>query len=222
MGEEYKKKCGGGPPDKDKCPAINGIKRVNTSCADEETWPGGKCKLECEESGVQLGVGHEMHAHLVCEKKGGGVSWFTMGGEMITVEKLRSMEMCPLAGKCPPLKGIESVKTSCASGPTAPGGQCQLECEQSGLQLTDESFANLFCKEDENGPSWYKENGRKVTLKKIKNMDLCNANVCPIILGIENVKTNCSSEPSRKGDICLLECEETGQEITEKEYKKLK
>ena len=72
--EEYKEKCGGGPPGKDKCPPINGIKRVNTSCAEEETRPGGRCKLECEEAGVQLGVGHEMHAHLVCEEKGGGVS----------------------------------------------------------------------------------------------------------------------------------------------------
>merc|ERR1719391_1926144 len=132
------------------------------------------------------------------------------------------MEMCPLAGKCPPLKGIHSVKSSCASRPTAPGGQCQLECEQNGLQLTDESFANLICKEDKNGPSWYKENGKKVTLKEIKSMELCNSNVCPIISGVENVKTNCSTEPSRKGDICLLECEEAGKEITEKEYKKLK
>ena len=75
--EEYKKKCGGGiiPPG-EKCTKIDGIKRVKTSCADKETRPGGRCKLECEESGVQLGVGHEMHGNLVCEKKDGGVSNF--------------------------------------------------------------------------------------------------------------------------------------------------
>ena len=49
--EEYKKKCGGGiiPPG-EKCTKIDGIKRVKTSCADKETRPGGRCKLECEES----------------------------------------------------------------------------------------------------------------------------------------------------------------------------
>ena len=73
--EEYKEKCGGGPPDRKKCPKIEGIKRVNSSCADKETLPGGRCKLECEESGVKLGDGHEMHGHLVCEKKDGGVSF---------------------------------------------------------------------------------------------------------------------------------------------------
>ena len=36
---------------------------------------GGKCKLECEESGVALGKGHEMHGQLVCEMKDGGVSF---------------------------------------------------------------------------------------------------------------------------------------------------
>ena len=141
---------------------------------------------------------------------------------MISLEKLRSMEMCPLAGKCPPLEGIQSVKSSCGSGSTAPGGGCQLECEQTGVQLTDESYANLLCKEGEDGPTWFKENGGKVTLKEIKNKDLCNSNKCPIISGISGVKTNCSSEPSKKGDLCLLECEETGQEITEKEFKLLK
>ena len=141
---------------------------------------------------------------------------------MISLEKLRSMEMCPLAGKCPPLEGIQSVKSSCGSGPTAPGGGCQLECEQTGVQMTDESYANLLCKEDEDGPSWFKENGGKVTIKEIKNKDLCNSNKCPIISGISGVKTNCSSEPSKKGDLCLLECEETGQEIAEKEFKLLK
>merc|ERR1719391_1315259 len=85
--------------------------------------------------------------------------------------------MCLLAGKCPALKGIPSVKSSCGSGPTAPGGQCQLECEENRLQLADESFANLLCKEGKGGPSWHTENGRKVTLKEIKNMDLCNADV---------------------------------------------
>ena len=49
---------------------------MKTSCADKETRPGGRCKLECEESGVQLGDGHEMHGNLVCEKKDGGVSNF--------------------------------------------------------------------------------------------------------------------------------------------------
>ena len=73
--EEYKEKCGGGPPDRKKCPKIEGIKRVNSSCADKETLPGGRCKLECEESGIKLGDGHEMHGHLVCEKKDGGVSF---------------------------------------------------------------------------------------------------------------------------------------------------
>ena len=142
---------------------------------------------------------------------------------MITLEKLRSIEMCPLAGKCPPLTGIQSVKSSCASGPTAPGGECQLECEQAGIELTDQSFSKLRCSLDDKGrPSWSKENGKKVTLREIKNMDLCNANKCPIISGISGVQTNCSTEPSKKGDLCLLECEETGQEITEKEFKLLK
>merc|ERR1711874_782076 len=96
--EDYRVKCGDGPGSGDKCPPIDGIKRVKTSCGEEETRPGGKCKLECEEPGLQLGEGHEMHGHLVCKKKGGRVSWFTMADVMITVEKLRSMEMCPPDG----------------------------------------------------------------------------------------------------------------------------
>jgi len=96
--EDYRDKCGDGPGSGDKCPPIDGIKRVKTSCGEEETRPGGKCKLECEEPGLQLGEGHEMHGHLVCKKKGGRVSWFTMADVMITVEKLRSMEMCPPDG----------------------------------------------------------------------------------------------------------------------------
>ena len=73
--EEYREKCGGGPPPGDKCPEINGIERVNTSCAEEKTPIGGKCKLECEESGVALGKGNEMYGNLVCEMKDGGVSF---------------------------------------------------------------------------------------------------------------------------------------------------
>ena len=72
--EDYRDKCGDGPGSGDKCPPINGIKRVYTSCGEEKTRPGGKCKLECEEPGVQLGEGHEMHGHLVCKKKDGRVS----------------------------------------------------------------------------------------------------------------------------------------------------
>ena len=46
---------------------------MKTSCADEESLPGEKCKLECEESGVELGEGYEMYGLLVCEQKDGGV-----------------------------------------------------------------------------------------------------------------------------------------------------
>ena len=71
--EEYKEKCGDGPPPGEKCTKIDGIARVKTSCADEESLPGEKCKLECEESGVELGEGYEMYGLLVCEQKDGGV-----------------------------------------------------------------------------------------------------------------------------------------------------
>ena len=48
---------------------------MNTSCAEEKSPIGGKCKLKCEESGVALGKGNEMYGNLVCEMKDGGVSF---------------------------------------------------------------------------------------------------------------------------------------------------
>ena len=73
--DDYKKKCGPGPTG-DVCLAITGIARVTSSCANGTSPVGGRCSLECEQEGAELGVGNEMYGNLVCQKKGGGVSCF--------------------------------------------------------------------------------------------------------------------------------------------------
>ena len=71
--DDYKKKCGPGPTG-DVCLAITGIARVTSSCANGTSPVGGRCSLECEQEGAELGDGNEIYGNLVCQKKGGGVS----------------------------------------------------------------------------------------------------------------------------------------------------